>query len=369
MPGQVGQPVEQLDTPALLVDRSILQRNIGRMQQAADRADLELRPHIKAHKTPQIAHLQIEAGAAGVTAAKVGEAQAMADGGIEDIFIANQIVGDLKVQRMAALATRVRLSAATDSMAVAEGYARVFAAEGLCLDVLIEIDIGSHRCGVRPEEAPALAAQLAELPGLRLVGIMCYAGHAYRAGSQEAMAEVAAEEGRVMAQVAQRLRADGHQMRRISGGTTPTGPLYRQGCGLTEFRSGTYVFYDMNQVDLGVASMSDVAATILATVVSVPAPDRVILDAGSKGLATQVSPISPGCGWVADDLGAVVRKLNDEHGYLDVRRALRHYQVSDRVQVIVPRICTALNLYDVLYMCEDDVVVDVCPVTGRGKSQ
>jgi len=365
----VGRPVNDLDTPALVVDRRILQHNIAHMQAAADAAGLELRPHIKAHKTPVIAQMQVAAGAAGVTAAKVSEAEAMAEGGVADIFIANEVVGDAKVRRMAALAQRVRLSAVVDSREVAEGYGRLFAAEGLTLDVLLEVDQGAHRCGVPPAEAPALAAQVASVPGVALVGVMAYAGSAYQAGSCEGMRRAAAEEAAGLAHVAATLAAAGHTMRRVSGGCTPTGPLYERGCGLTEIRSGTYVFYDMNQVDLGVACVADVAATILATVISVPAPDRVILDAGSKALATQVTPVSPGCGWVQEDLGAVVVKLNDEHGYLDVRRARRPYRVGDKVQVVPPRICTALNLYDELYLWQDGVVVERCDVTARGCSQ
>ena len=370
MPDELtGRSIYDLDTPALVVDRRILQRNIARLQQAADAAALELRPHIKAHKTPVIAQMQVAAGAAGVTAAKVSEAEAMADGGMADIFIANEVVGEAKVRRLAALARRVRLSAAVDSVEVAEGYGRVFAEEGLTLEVLLEVDQGAHRCGVPADSAPALAARVAETPGVAMVGVMAYAGPAYQAGSREGMRAAAAEEAGGLAQIAAALRSEGHTMRRISGGCTPTGPLYERGCGLTEIRSGTYVFYDMNQVELGVADVADVAATILATVISVPAPDRVILDAGSKALATQVTPVSPGCGWVLEDLGAVVVKLNDEHGYLDVRRAGRSYQVGDKVQVVPPRLCTALNLYDELHLCEDRVVVERCDVAARGCSQ
>jgi len=365
----IGRPVEDIDTPALVVDLAVLQRNIDALQRAARRAQLELRPHIKAHKTSEIARMQLAAGAAGITAAKVSEAEAMLPCGAEEVFIANQVVGEAKVARMVELSEGVRLSAAVDSLAVAQGYSAAFAHSGRVFDVLIDVDSGSGRCGVRPDDAPGLARGIAGMPGLHLAGIMSYGGGAYAARGREGFERAAAEEGRFMAAVADRLQADGHIIARISGGTTPTGPHYALGCGLTEIRSGTYALNDMNQVDLGAAQVGDIAATILATVISTSQPGRVILDAGSKALATQVTPLSPGCGWVLDDLSAVVDRLNDEHGYLDIRRAMRTYAVGDKVRVIPPRICTALNLYDALYLCEDGRVADVLPIAGRGRSQ
>jgi D-serine deaminase-like pyridoxal phosphate-dependent protein len=362
-------PLDALDTPALVVDLPRLRANIGRVARAAAAAGLELRPHIKAHKTPEIARMQIEAGAAGLTAAKVSEAEAMVDGGMADVFIANEIVGEAKVRRLAGLARRARLSVACDSVAVADGYSSVFADEGLTVEVLIEADIGAHRCGVPPERAAELAAYMARLPGLRIVGVMGYAPMGYAVRTSEEREAAAAEEAGMLAQVAAELASEGHEMRRISGGCTPTATCYLEGCGLTEIRSGTYVFYDMNQVDLGVVGVDDVAATILATVISNPSPGRAIVDAGSKALATQVKPLSPGYGFVKGNRGAVIDQLNDEHGYLSLTSAERDVVIGERIELIPPRVCTALNLYDELYLIEDGGVVERCRVTGRGKSQ
>jgi D-serine deaminase-like pyridoxal phosphate-dependent protein len=145
--------------------------------------------------------------------------------------------------------------------------------------------------------------------------------------------------------------------------------LYRAGCGLTEIRPGTYVFYDMNQVDLGVADVSSVSATILATVISTPAPGRAVLDAGSKALATQVKPVSAGCGFVKGHPGAVVDVLNDEHGYLDLGDSGLQVSVGDKLELIPPRVCTAVNLYDELHLVEDGEVVETCRITARGKNR
>jgi D-serine deaminase-like pyridoxal phosphate-dependent protein len=363
----VGKPVSDLDTPALLVDAAVLRRNIESMQANARRAGLELRPHIKAHKSPELAKMQLAAGAVGVTAAKVSEAEAMADGGVDDIFIANQIVGDTKVRRMADLARRVKLSAAADSVEVAEGYSRVFAGEGLCLDVLIEIDIGTHRCGVLPEAAPELAMRVAELPGIKLVGLMAYVGYAYETGSVDGFAAAGGAEGRLLADVAERLRADGHEIHRLSGGTSPTGHFYEPGCGLTEFRSGTYVLNDMTQVHLGVVGVEDCSATVLATVISVPGSDRMIVDSGAKALAPYSTRTDPSHAWVADDLGATVYRLNDEHAYVSLREAAGTYRVGDKVRLIPARSVPTANLHDTLYLHEGGVVVRACPITARGK--
>jgi D-serine deaminase-like pyridoxal phosphate-dependent protein len=362
-------PVAAVDTPAFLVDLPILRANIDRVARAAAAADRELRPHMKAHKTPAIARLQLAAGAVGVTAAKVGEAEAMVEGGVADVFVANEIVGEEKLRRLAGLRDRAQLSLACDSVAVAEGYSAVFREGDDPMDVLVEIDLGAHRCGVPPEGAVALAEAMASLPGLRVVGVMGYAPMSYAARTDAERDAAAADESRLLAEVGGRLRAAGHAISRISGGSTPTATCYRRGCGLTEIRSGTYIFYDMNQVDLGVVGVENVAATILATVISTPSPGRAIVDAGSKAMATQVKPISPGFGWMKGNPGAFIDQLNDEHGYLDLTAAERGVAIGEKIELIPPRVCTALNLYDDLYLVEKGCVVDRCRVTGRGRSR
>ncbi len=374
----IGDPLSEIDTPALLVRRPILEANIARLQAAADAAGLEVRPHIKAHKTPQIAWMQLRAGAVGVTAAKVGEAEVMADAGVADIFIANQIIGPAKLRRLVALARRVpRLSTLVDSIEGARGLSDAFCAAGLGLDVLVEVDGGAGRCGVMPEALLPLAEGLRELPGLRLVGIMAYAGRAYQACPSEERGELAAAEGAFLAEQAQRLRAAGFEISRVSGGCTPLGLHYRAGCGLTEIRSGTYCLYDHNQVDLGTATAAQVAATVLTQVISVPGPERAIVDAGAKALDQQVGPLTQGYGWTRGQ--ALTRgeprlnvyRINDEHGYLDLSglETASRPRLGGKLEIIPPRICTALNLYDeMVVLGEGDRVEDVWEIRGRGKS-
>jgi D-serine deaminase-like pyridoxal phosphate-dependent protein len=362
-------PLHDIDTPAFLVDLPTLRANIDRVAHSAAAAGLQLRPHCKAHKTPEIARLQLAAGAVGVTAAKVGEAEAMVEAGVGDVFIANEIVGESKLRRLAALRERARVSVACDSARVAQGYAEVFTDPADPLEIILEIDIGAHRCGVLPERATEMATAIARFPGLRTVGIMGYAPMTYGVNSNAEREPLVAAEGQLLSEVAARLASEGHAMERISGGCTPGATLYRAGCGLTEIRPGTYVFYDMNQVDLGVVGVGDVAATILSTVISTPQPGRAILDAGSKALATQVKPISAGCGFVKGHPGAVVDVLNDEHGYLSLEDSDLRVAVGDKLELIPPRVCTAVNLYDELHLVENGELVETCRITGRGKSR
>lgn len=255
--------VSELDTPSLLVDLDRLEANLNRMAKVAKAADLSLRPHTKTHKTVEIAKLQLARGAAGITVAKVGEAEVMAEAGVEDIFIAHQVVGQTKVERLAALARRVKVAVAVDSVAVASPLSMSFAAHGMRLPVMIEVDTGLKRCGVQPEEAAELARQLNALPGLHLLGVFTYPGQVYAARSENEVAGIAAFECRTMAEVAQRVGRIASMEARVSGGSTPTAPHYSAECGLTEIRPGSYVFNDRTQIDRWSARPADCALTVL----------------------------------------------------------------------------------------------------------
>ncbi|MEN6305730.1 MAG: alanine racemase [Armatimonadia bacterium] len=364
----IGRPLEAVDTPSLIVDHSILVANLRNLQESSDRAGVQVRPHIKAHKTPEIALMQMRLGAVGVTAAKIGEAEVMATAGIPDIFIANCLIGEIKMRRLVALARRVpKLSVAVESMEGARQLAEAFSAAGMTLEVMLEIDNGARRCGVLPEKAVEFAQQVSALPGLHIVGIMAYAAGAYACRTEEDRKAFCAEEGRSLAAIASELSAAGFEMRRISGGCTPTAGRHERGCGLTEVRSGTYCLNDYNQIDLGSCTREQVAATVLATVVSRPCADRILMDAGTKALDQQVSQTTQGYGWLLEPPGANVVKINDEHGYLEATAG--DLRIGDKVRVIPPRICTCLNLYDEMVVVEDGVVVDVWKIAARGKNQ
>jgi len=361
--------VSELDTPSLLVDLDRLEANLNRMARLAKAADLSLRPHTKTHKTVEIAKRQLALGAAGITVAKVGEAEVMAEAGIDDIFIAHQVVGLPKVERLVALARRVKVAVGVDSVAVAAPLSTAFAQQGMRLSALIEVDIGLRRCGVPPEAAVELARELNALPGLNLVGVFTYPGQVYAARNQNEVAGIAAFECRTMAEVAERAGRVASRELRVSGGSTPTAQHYSAGCGLSEIRSGSYVFHDRTQIDRWSAGPADCALTVLATVVSRPESGRAVLDAGSKCLTSDPAPISAGHGMLKEDNAALLVKLNEEHGFLDLSQASLRPRVGDKVEVIPNHCCVVANLFDQMVAVRAGEVVETWPIAGRGKLQ
>jgi len=359
--------ISELDTPALLVDLDRLESNLDHMAQLARSADLKLRPHTKTHKTIEITRMQLDRGAAGITVAKIGEAEVLADAGFEDIFIAHQLVGPSKIERLVDLARRAKVSVGVDSTDVASPLSMAFAQHGMRLPVLIEIDVGLHRCGVAPDEAVDLARHVNTLPGVSLVGIFTYAGHAYDARSENEVAGIAAYECRIMGDLANRIRRIADTELRVSGGSTPTAAHYHPECGLTEMRPGSYVFNDRTQLDRWSAKPEQCALTVLSTVVSVPEPNRAVLDAGSKSLAADLARESPGHGMLAEDNAAVLVKLNEEHGFLDLSNAAVKLHVGDKVHVIPNHSCVVCNLFDEMVALHRGEVVETWPIVGRGK--
>jgi D-serine deaminase-like pyridoxal phosphate-dependent protein len=361
--------ISELDTPCLLVDLDRLEANLNRMAQVARAADLQLRPHTKTHKTPQIMRMQLERGAVGITVAKVGEAEVMAEAGATDIFIANQIVGQQKLERLVALAGRVKLSVGVDSAEVAAPISMAGARAGVRIPVLIEIDSGLKRCGVLPEAAVDLARYINTLPGISLVGLFTYGGQVYAARSDNEVAGVAAYECRTMSELASKIAPIAGRELKISGGSTPTSRHYTAECGLTEIRPGTYVFNDRTQIDRWAAKPGDCALTVLATVVSTPEAGRAVLDAGGKALAADLAPESSGHGMLKEDNAAVLVKLNEEHGFLDLSQASVKLRVGDKVQVIPNHSCVVANLFDEMVAVRGGEMVERWPVAARGKLQ
>ncbi len=359
--------LSEVETPALVVDLDRLTANLDRVAHLARNADLELRPHTKTHKTPQIARLQLERGAAGITVAKIGEAEVMAEAGIEDIFIAHHIVGPEKIARLIELAPRTKLSIGIDSTEAAGPLSMAFAQHGLRLRVLIEVDIGLGRCGVPPEDAPDLARAINSLPGLALTGVFTYPGHVYEARNENEVAGIAAYECRIMEEVGRQIAPLVDGPLRVSGGSTPTAATYHPECGLTEMRPGSYVFNDRTQIDRWAAKPGDCALSVLATVVSAPGKDRAILDAGSKSLGADTARESPGYGMLKEDSAAVMARLNEEHGFLDLTNSELKLRVGDKVEVIPNHVCSVVNLFDEMTVVKNGEVAETWAVAGRGK--
>jgi D-serine deaminase-like pyridoxal phosphate-dependent protein len=296
----------EIDTPAVLVDLDIAEANIDRFQAHCEQHGIRLRPHIKTHKLPRLARRQIAAGAIGITCQKISEAEAMlAEGGVSDVLLTYNVLGAAKLARLRALATRVRLTVVCDNEVVAEGLSDAFGSGRMALDVLVECDTGAGRCGVTsPEAAARLAQRLNDLPGLRFAGLMTYPPAGREAAVQDWLARA------VAACAARGLRVDTVS----TGGTPGMWQAQKVPCA-TEYRAGTYIYNDRSLVVRGTCGWKDCALTVLATVVSVPASDRAIIDAGSKVLTSDLLGLS-GYGHVLERPDIAIESLSEEHGTL-----------------------------------------------------
>ncbi len=362
----IGKSLDDLSTPAVLVDLDVLERNIARMAGWARDAGVRLRPHAKTHKCPQIARLQRAAGAWGLSVAKVGEAEVFADAGFDDLFVAYPVVGEDKGRRLVTLGDRVRLAVGVDSVEGAATLAGPFRDAGRSLDVLLKVDVGYGRVGVTPDRAVAVGHAVAELPGLRLRGVFTHAGHGYLAETKAGVDEIARQEGERLAAAASDLRAAGLPIEEVSVGSTPTAAQAMRVAAVTECRPGNYVFHDATQVALGTCRLEDCALTVVATVVSVPVPDRAVVDAGSKTLSSD--PLRPRAGGYGQVLGRASRieKLSEEHGVIAVA-AGEVFRVGERVRILPNHACVVANLHDRLVGVSGSRVETVLDVAARGR--
>jgi D-serine deaminase-like pyridoxal phosphate-dependent protein len=370
-----------LPTPAVLIDRGRLLANIDRMQSAADANGIRLRPHAKTHKSPRIARWQVERGAIGICCAKLGEAEVFADAGIEDIRIAYPL-NPINASRVVALLDRTRLSFIVDHLAVARGWSLAMSAVGREVDVLVKVDVGFHRCGIDPSgrDAAPFVREVAAMPGLRLKGLLAHAGHGYHASSEEHLREIAADEARVLSTLADAARREGVSIEELSAGATPTARYALQQSGLTEYRPGNYVYFDRTQIGLGAATYDDCALTVLATVVSKPASDRIVLDCGSKTLSSDhargFGPVH-GHGAVFRDTVAkpgakpdedlIIERLSEEHATVRVVSGSTSLEPGDRVRVLPNHACVVSNLVDQVWVMDGSTVLEALPVAARGK--
>lgn len=374
--------LSDLRTPAVLIDKTRALRNIARMQTAASARGIRLRPHAKTHKSPLVARWQIDAGAIGICCAKLGEAEVFADAGIADIRLPYPL-NPANADRLIALSARTHVSFIVDHPAVAEDWSRALAAAGVTIDVLVKIDVGFHRCGIAPdpETAVPFVRHVAQLPGLRLRGLLSHAGQAYHATSEAHLQQMAAAEAQTLTTLAAGARAAGVTIDELSAGTTPTARYSLQQAGLTEYRPGNFVYFDRTQVGLGAATVDDCALTVLTRVVSKPARDRVILDAGSKTLSSDgargVQP-APGYGLVLGHEDLVVERLSEEHATVRATGGTTSLEPGDLVRVLPNHSCVVSNLVDQAWLLEGDAAaqstadaqmtaVSALPIAARGR--
>lgn len=346
--------IAELETPCVLIDIDRVEANLQRAQAHADANGYKLRPHIKTHKLPRFAKRQVELGAIGITVQKLGEAEVMADAGLTDIFLPYNIIGATKLARLKVLNGRVKLAVTADSPDTVSGYAATFADDGHPLTVLIECDTGGGRCGVQtPAQALALARQIAMSPGLQFGGLMTYPplNGAERAENwlQEAIGL---------------LTEAGFDVPVVSSGNTPD--MWVSGKSVvSERRPGTYIYYDRFQVQQGAANWGDCALTVLTTVVSRPTATRIVLDAGSKSLTSDILG-QLGYGLVmGSDL--TIRSLSEEHGVIEMAEPSDAPRIGDRLRIIPNHACVVSNLFDSVYLISGDRIVEKVPVAARGR--
>lgn len=366
-PGEVVAPDQVLDTPCMVVDEATMQLNIDEMQALANSFGVNLRPHIKTHKTPQIALRQIAAGAVGITCAKLGEAEVMVDGGIKDVLIAYPTIGDLKIKRLLALMERARIIVAIDSREAASALSHAMTAAERTLEVYVEVDTGQHRSGVLAGSPTVqFGLDVARMPGLRLIGVFSHEGHA-NTQPPDLIAGVATAAGEALVETAEELRRQGVDITVVSVGSTPAAAITPGVAGITEMRPGTYIFKDTTAFRYGIYGPGRCAARVVATVVSHAAPDRCIFDAGSKTLSLDKSFGHPGHGYVIGHPGAVIHALSEEHGWVQIPADDSGFTIGERVEIIPNHICPSVNLMDELFIIRDGRLIDTWKVAARGK--
>jgi D-serine deaminase-like pyridoxal phosphate-dependent protein len=362
------------DTPELIVDLAVLRDNVEREARAAGEAGVALRPHIKTHKLPEVARMQIEAGAVGIQVAKLGEAEVMIDSGIDDVLIGYPIVGPLKVERLMSLAERARITVSLDALAVAEPIAAAAAARGISIGLLVELDTGLSRIGVAPgPDAVELAESIAELDGVELIGVLTHEGHAYaRAQSSEDLERLTRDACEQTVATAEAIRARGIPAPVVSVGSSGTFRFAIHVNGVTEVRPGTYVFNDLTQVALGAATEADLAAVVVATVVSGPRDCEVVLDAGSKALTSDRmivnhAPATHGAVFTADGNAGEIVRLSEEHGVAAFASPGQAPGIGEHVVIVPNHVCPVINLFETATIVSDASVVDRWSVAARGK--
>jgi D-serine deaminase-like pyridoxal phosphate-dependent protein len=355
----IPKQLAQVDTPAVVINETLALQNIQKYQEYCDEHGFVLRPHIKTHKLPRFAKAQIDAGAIGITCQKVSEAEAMAASGATDIFITYNILGETKLKRLLALSDRLeKLSVVADNETVLKGLSDTFSTAGKTLDVLIECDTGAGRCGVAtPQQAADLAILATGLAGLNFLGLMTYPPIGGADNVQK-----------FMQQTIDTLAPLGIECAVISSGGSPDMWTAHQVPITTEYRIGTYIYNDRSLVANGVCTWDDCALTVLATVVSVPADNRAIIDAGSKALTSDLLGLE-GYGYVLGHPDLMVKSLSEEHGTIvTAGETPIGLAVGDKIQIIPNHCCVVSNLMDTvtIYQSDENAAVEEDRVVARG---
>jgi D-serine deaminase-like pyridoxal phosphate-dependent protein len=357
----------EVATPALMVDRDRLVGNIREMAARAGSLGVALRPHAKTHKSAAIAGLQRDHGAVGLTVATVTEAEGFAAEGVDDLLLTAPPVGDWRLERLVALARRARVRVVVDGSESLAALDEACGRAGVTVGYLWEVDCGVGRFGTVPgaPSAEQVAKAVDRTAHASFDGLLAFGGHAYAATGSEGIAAAARDEHAAITQTVSALADRGIEVAVRSVGSTPTAHAMTSAEGITEIRPGNYVFYDATQVALGIVPPERCALSVLATVTSRPAPDRLILDSGSKALAAErLSTLTPGFGMIEDHPELRVERLYEEQAIVHADEPC-DIPVGARVRVVPNHACAAANLHSQMLVVEEGTVVDVWPVATR----
>lgn len=364
---------EFIDTPALLIDRDLMMENLRFMQDKANKYGVNLRPHTKTHKMPELAKLQVEIGAYGITVAKIGEAEVMAENGLSNIFVANEIVGISKLERVKALNRKIEIRIGVDSEYQIDQLEEVFKEEEKGIEVLIEVEVGENRSGViTDDQLMNLAKYIKNTKKVSLKGVFSHEGHSYKAKDVDSCVQAAIESQKRTVRAGTMLKELGIEIDTISIGATPSMMHAEIIEGVTEIRPGTYIFMDVGQGS-AISDFTRCAATVLTTVISKPTDERVVLDAGAKSLTSQNRAegicSTYGYGLVKNSNNVRLSGVFDEHGLIYSKEFRDFINIGDKIEVVPNHICPACNLYDKAYLVSNGELIREIPILCKGKTQ
>ena len=358
----------ELDTPSLVIDLDIMENNISRMAGYCKEHNLNLRPHIKTHKIPEIAHLQIKAGAVGITSAKVSEALIMTNAGIKDILIAYPVFGEEKLKTLMKITEKAKVSVALDSVVVADAISKEAQKLGKKIGILVETDTGMKRCGWQVDDELAESAKrISEMKGLEFIGVMIYWGY-IKSNSISETEKHLLDVQEYIYKIHNLFEKIGIPIKVISGGSTPTAFLSHKLDKLTEIRPGTYVYNDMNTVSCGSVGMEDCALKVLTSVVSTTVKGQIVIDAGSKTMSCAVSiGKDKGFGKVFGYDNLYINRMNEEHGMIETSENNKKFSVGYKLLVIPNHCCTTNNMHNEVYGVRNNKIELVWQISARGK--
>lgn len=368
---EVGLPVKELSTPCLVVDLDLLENNIERMARLAREQQVALRPHIKTHKTPALGHLQLEAGATGITVARLREGEVFASAGFDDILVAYQVVGPRKIERLINLSRRATVRSCVDNFDAAAELSAMAVKSGANLDLLLDVDTGLQRTGCHPHDAAELGSRINDLPNLTIAGVFSFAG--YRPGKPDVdiRRAWAIQEAETTIGISHRLIERGIPATIVSVAGSACAPFAAEVPGVTEIRPGTYIFGDANYARLGAHPADSCALRVRATVVGRPRAEEAVLDSGTKALSSDRAAATDKdvFGYLPDHPASYINRIWEEHAVVQLAPEDRGLRVGDFVEVIPNHACVVMNLSNKWYGVRGGFVEQVHEIMARGESQ